>query len=192
MKNAKQNLIYASCVAAGLFMAAAGAQAADRDVSEIYGRAAPALTGPDTSTSAQAGSWQGDRFQAVSEEQPVTTQVPQDRTHAAAPNERAPDRASATSSSDSEITPTGQYLAVEDPPERFAYQGYNDEGDRLAYRRDDEAANLEGMPLVEGRGMREGVEFQPVTTDPLYGVEEILGRASPPAPADHPDYILHV
>jgi hypothetical protein len=180
MKNARHNLIYASCVAAGLFMAAAGAQAADRNVSEIYGRAAPTLTGPDASP-------QGDRFQATGEEQPVTTQVPQDSRTAAA-SERDPVQAS----SESEITPTGQYLAVEDPPERMAYEGYgySDDGDRLAYRREGE--NLEGVPLVEGRGMREGIEFQPVTTEPLYGVEEILGRASPPAPADHPDYILHV
>jgi len=184
MKNARHNLIYASCVAAGLFMAAAGAQAADRHVSEIYGRAAPSLTGPEASP-------QADRFQAVAEEQPVTTQVPQDSRTATA-SEHGPGQAAAASSSgESEITPTGEYLAVENPPERFGYyQGRSDDGDHLAYRREGE--NVEGMPLVDGRGMREGVEFQPVTTEPLYGVEEILGRASPPAPADHPDYILHV
>jgi hypothetical protein len=179
MKNTRHNLIYASCVAAGVFMAATGAQAADRHVSEIYGRAAPTLTGSDASP-------QGDRFQAAGELQPVTTQVPQD-SRAATASERA-----GQASNESEITPTGQYLAVEDPPERHLYEGYgySDDDDRLAYRREGE--NLEGMPLVEGRGMRDGVEFQPVTTEPLYGVEEILGRASPPAPADHPDYILHV
>lgn len=186
MKNARHNLIYASCMAAGLFMAAAGAQAADRHVSEIYGRAAPTLTGPETSN-----SWQGDRFQAAGDEQPVTTQVPQDSRTATASEHHAGQVAATSSSSDAEITPTGEYLAVEDPPERFAYyQGRSDDGDRLAYRREDES--LEGTPLVEGRGMRDGLEYQPVTTEPLYGVDEILGRASPPAPADHPDYILHV
>lgn len=51
--------------------------------------------------------------------------------------------------------------------------------------------NLDGTPLVEGRGMREGVDryaTAPVRSAGAFDVSDILGRSSPPAPANAPNF----
>lgn len=56
-----------------------------------------------------------------------------------------------------------------------------------------ESESLAGTPLVEGRGMREGLEYIVVNPEPdaAFNVGDVMGRSSPPAPADAPDFGLH-
>jgi hypothetical protein len=54
--------------------------------------------------------------------------------------------------------------------------------------------NIDGVPLVYGRGMREGYDLHAddvVSSQATFDVADVLGRASPPAPESAPNYGLH-
>lgn len=193
----RRTLIASSLAAAGLVLSAGLAQAADSDVSNIHGRASAPTLQAHNGASSNWGSAPGSGYSAdshVHSTQPVdsateTTSYPV--TVSQAQGTQSPPQSAdsgdylstpqTAGASDAVITPTGRYLDV---------------GDTGTMRREEDVAsiheeNIDGVPLTEGRGMREGVDFHaaaPVYADPLFDVTDVLGRASPPAPEDAEPY----
>jgi len=179
MTTRRKNFILASCTAAGLLLTAGVAKAIEADVSTIYGRASPPHMSVEVWSGAvearAAYSPNGTDADVVT----TATATDADTLNATAAAAKTNDFAAA----DEVTTPTGQYLDV-DPatrPDVFAAG--------TPVNRDEDQA-LDGTPLVAGRGMREGVEFhpEPVYSDPPFSVDQTLGRASPPSPADVTDF----
>lgn len=153
----KRHLLAVSLAAAGLLTGGV-AQAADWDVSTIYGRGAPPTahwTGPSGNTDTTVTSRQAPDDTTMSESS-RSAQVPQ----------AYPEHASYTRDSASM------------PGEGTWAEGTIHE------------QNLDGTPLVDGRGMREDVDHYAapaVRSEPLFEVADILGRSSPPAPESAAD-----
>lgn len=189
MTTFKRTLLASSLLTAGL-LGAGMAQAAEPDVSTIYGRGSPPnahITGAASNYHA-AGTTPAESARVY--EEPVRSGAVESSTAAtqAGPSTADPGGeylttpATAAAGPDTITTPTGRYLAVDDAstPDRAPMAAIHEE-------------NLDGVPLVDGRGMREGFDLHagaPVHSDPAFDVAEVLGRASPPAPADAPDYGL--
>jgi hypothetical protein len=163
MTTLKRRILFTSLAAAGL-LSSGMASAAELDVSTIYGRGAPPNAHITESTA------------------PVVTQAARNTTQpestasgyeSAAMSEAEvpqayPEHASRTLSQAS--TP-GQDIYAEDATGRIHEEP------------------LDG--LVDGRGMGQDVNryaAAPVRAEPLFDVADILGRASPPAPWNAPDF----
>lgn len=164
----KRHLLATSLAAAGLLLTGGLAQAADWDVSTIYGRGSPPnahiTAHPDASsvstrsgTAGAAAEYQSaDRSSATSAE-PIRHTYPEHASYT---------RASASTPGEATLAESTGRIHGE---------------------------TLDGTPLVEGRGMRQGVDqyaTAPVYAEPAFDVADILGRSSPPAPADAPDFGL--
>jgi hypothetical protein len=192
MTTLKRTLLATSLAAAGLFGSAGLSQAADLDVSQIYGRGSPPnahiTQGPNYHAASDA-SWQqaaAARGDAADREPVRSSAVDSDgetgsRMSQAATGDyaTAPDTTAAATQT---VTPSGRYLEVEEStrPQRAQTAVIHEE-------------SLDGVPLVDGRGVREGYDLHAadvVSSDAAFDVADVLGRASPPAPADAPNYGL--
>jgi hypothetical protein len=193
MTTLKRTLLATSLAAAGLIGSAGLAQAADLDVSQIYGRASPPnahITDAPDRHAASDASWQpaagrGDDAR----QEPVRTGAadgyaePGDRmSHAHA--DAQDDYAMTPDADTAAVTPTGHYLDVEEStrPQRARMATIHEQ-------------SLDGVPLVDGRGTREGYDLHVgdvVGSDAEFDVADVLGRASPPAPENAPNFGLHV
>lgn len=181
MTTFKRTLLASSLLSVGLLGAGVAQAAAEPDVSSIYGRASPPnahITGSASVTARAYG--ETDRSGGTVEHHAAAPQT--NPSTADASGEYLTTPATAAAGPDTITTPTGSYLAVDDvsTPDRVAMAAIHEE-------------NLDGVPLVDGRGMREGFDLHagaPVHSDPAFDVAEILGRASPPAPEDAPDFGL--
>jgi len=191
MTTLKRTALAASLVAAGLLGAAGLAQAEEADVSTIYGRASP----PNPHIVNRSQSMKSSRDLAdrsgsatdvnASRNWPVTVAAPATNPGTSTPPSAAASSAdqgqylttpaTAAAASQPVITPTGRYLEVD------GSAGPGRSSDLAVIHEE----NLDGTPLMDGRGVREGIDYHAATvqSDPLFAVEEIMGRSSPPAPA---------
>lgn len=194
MTTLKRSLLAASLAAAGL-LGANFAQAAEPDVSTIYGRGAPPNAHVTAHNSARAHGEDFWNRSTVSDrtarhEEPLRSSTenaaPESRGATTAGTTAAPEGeyittpATARAAPDTIVTPTGSYLAVDEAtaPDSREMAVVHEE-------------NIDGVPLVEGRGMRPGWNIYAgpvVTTEPAFDVADILGRSSPPAPENAPNY----
>jgi hypothetical protein len=168
----KRNALASSLVAAGWILSGGLAQAAELDVSSIYGRGSPpnahitAVSGNFDGASSNAGWSSANADGADAEYGNAATDEP-------AVQSAYPEHASQT------IYP---YPETTSEPVSVAQEATTIHEE-----------TLDGVPLVEGRGMREDVDpyaAAPVHSEAAYDVREILGRASPPAPEDAPNFGL--
>lgn len=167
MTTLKRRVLISSLAAAGMLASGGATLAADLDVSRIEGRGAPPnahiradTTSPTVTHTSRTGM---DTRHSASEYQSPAAIEP-------TVTQAYPEHASRTIYPAS--TP-GEETYVADSSGRIYEE------------------NLDGTPLVEGRGMRQGVDLYaaaPVYADPDFDVDEILGRASPPAPENAPDF----
>jgi hypothetical protein len=211
----RRTLIASALVASGLLLSTGVSSAAESDVSSIFGRASPPNMDIHNGASAKWGSARfddnpeesvvrssADSGDTVSDEHaatdeytrseaeytrseaagiegshPVTVAKATTNPETASPPAVTAQGDGATSAAATQstevVTPTGRYLAVDDK----------------AMRPEETAAiheeNIDGTPLWEGRGPREGIDYHavsPVHSEPDFDVAEVLGRASPPAP----------
>lgn len=195
MTTFKRTLLSASLAAVGL-LGAGVVQAAEPDVSTIYGRGSPPNAHiTDATSNYRAGSDSSGSTATRSarlDEEPVRGGPAENDMAAAQPSPATADAggeylttpATAAAGPDTITTPTGSYLAVDDAPTQsrapMAAAAIHEE-------------SLDGVPLVDGRGMREGFDLHagaPVHADPAFDVADVLGRASPPAPENAPDFGL--
>lgn len=166
MTKLKRRVLFSSLATAGLLLSSGATFAADFDVSNIYGRGAPPnahiTKAPTTSVT------QTSRAETYSD----GTAAGYESTAVSEPEvtQAYPEHASRTVYP---VTTPGEGSYAEDSTGRIHEE------------------NLDGTPLVEGRGMRQGVDqyaTAPVHADPMFDVATILGRASPPAPENAPDF----
>lgn len=193
MTTFKRTLLASSLAAIGL-LGSGLAQAAEPDVSTIFGRGSPPnahITGTASTYQASSDSTGSTSIQSArTYEEPVrrgadesgAAAIQASPSTADAGGEYLTTPATAAASSDTITTPTGSYLVVDDAPTpgRAPMAAIHEE-------------NLDGVPLIDGRGMREGFDLHagaPVHSDPAFDVSEVLGRASPPAPENAPDFGL--
>jgi hypothetical protein len=169
MTTLKRRVLISSLAAAGMLASSGATLAADLDVSSIYGRGAPPnahiradATSPtvtQTSRSTTNSDSTASEYRSAAVSEPEVAQA-------------YPEHASHTIYPYPATTP-GQETYAEDSSGRIHEE------------------NLDGAPLVDGRGMRQGVDVYaaaPVYADPAFDVADILGRASPPAPENAPDF----
>ena len=192
--------LLASALAAISLGVSGMAQAEDRDVNSTFGRAAPSLQNYESRSARDGAGTVDTRSSEASRSEPASamrasgSHAPYPVTVSQAQGSQTPPQSTGaageylttaqnpTASPDAVITPTGQYLAVEDGP--------------TAIRRDEEVVviherQLDGVPLTEGRGMRPVMDYYaaaPVQSDAQFDVTEVLGRASPPAPESAKPY----
>jgi hypothetical protein len=194
MTTLKRTLLATSLAAAGL-MGASLAQAADPDVSTIYGRGSPpnahiTATGPnfhaasDSSRQARMSDTESTYQEPVRQaETDVNADSRTAPTPAAAAGEYITTPTTTAAATDTIVTPSGSYLEVDEAtrPQRHEMAVIHEE-------------SIDGVPLVDGRGVREGYDLHAgntVQSDAAFDVSEVLGRASPPAPEMAPGYGLH-
>jgi hypothetical protein len=163
MTTLKRRVLTSSLAAAGLLLSSGMTLAADLDVSSIYGRGSPQnahITAASTPAVTQARSTVA--ADSASEYRGATASEP-------VISQAYPEHASRTTY----------------PGDTAGQDTYARNGATI------HEGNLDGTPLVEGRGMREGVDqyaTAPVHSTWAFDVADILGRASPPAPANAPDF----
>lgn len=204
----RRTLIASALTAAGLLLSTGITQAAEPDVSSIFGRASPPNTGvhngapanwgsasfedtseapvvrsgtdsastapdeyaaADGSTSSEAAGTQGSHPVTVA----TATTNPETASPPTATAQGADPTFAEATHSDEVVTPTGHYLAVNENPARPEETAVIHE------------ENIDGTPLWDGRGAREGIDYHavnPVYTKPAFDVADVLGRGSPPAP----------
>ena len=163
MTTLKRRILFTSLAAAGL-LSSGMASAAGLDVSTIYGRGAPPNAHITESTAPVVT--QASRF--TTEEEGTASGYEGAAMSEAEVPQAYPEHASRTLSQSS--TP-GQDIYAEDATGRIHEEP------------------LDG--LVDGRGMGQDVNMYaaaPVRAEPLFDVADILGRASPPAPWNAPDF----
>jgi len=160
MTTLKRKLLTSALAAAGLMLAGGVAQAAAPDVSSIFGRASP----PNPQIMAPATAAYSTRGGMAAESSRDTV-------------------------SDSAIT---QAYPAHASRTIYPYPGDGSKADSVADGTGRiHEQSLDGKPLVDGRGMRQGVDpyaAAPVQSEPQFDVADILGRASPPAPENAPDF----
>jgi hypothetical protein len=204
----RRTLIASALAASGLLLSTGLTYAAEPDVSSIFGRASPPNVEIHNGASA---NWGSASFEETSESpvvrsgidsgypapdeyaasdeyvnsqatgaqgpHPVTVATATTNPETASPptvTAQADDSTSVEATQSNEtVTPTGRYLAVDERPMRSEESAVIHE------------ENIDGTPLREGRGAREGIDYHavnPVYSEPAFDVAEVLGRASPPAP----------
>jgi hypothetical protein len=191
MMTLRRTLLATSLAAAGLLGAGSLAQAEEPDVSTIYGRASPPnthivaagwdSTGPQSAAAVEPEA--APAMERAGQDYPIivarettnpATATPPSATAVASDSEylTTPSNAGA---SETVITPTGKYLAVDRSTAAPA-------SDTAMVHEE----NLDGVPLVDGRGVRQGIDIgdyaATVQTEPAFDVADVLGRSSPPAP----------
>ena len=168
----KRNALVSSLAAAGWILSGGLAQAAELDVSSIYGRGSPpnahitAVSGHIDGASSNAGWSSANADGAGAEYGNAATDEP-------VVQSAYPQHASQT------IYP---YPETTSEPVSVAQETATIHEE-----------TLDGAPLVDGRGMREDVDpyaAAPLHSEAAYDVREILGRASPPAPEDASNFGL--
>jgi hypothetical protein len=211
MTTLKRTLIATSLAAAGLLGTSGLSQAADLDVSQIYGRGSPPnahiTQGPNYRAASDAPSHEAKASEYhASDRQPVrsgaTNMDSPDMDSAdtrRADMDMSDERAAsdpgvagggpstgttAANAGDTVTTPAGSYLDTSEGAQA-----------RLQEPAVVHEEPIDGVPLVYGRGLREGYDLhagEVVKSEATFDVADVMGRSSPPAPENAPNFGLHV